>query len=117
MTEYGWFLMIEFVASGSPRVVSRAIEEFAAGQRTVSAIVVPWESDRTTLTMSVTAVGGEGWAIEHTNLGTIRLTDLGNEHTHVTVASDAAGQTDEQKRAAFFGRFVREIQSRFTVPS
>jgi len=107
--------MVEFVASGSPRVVSRAIEEFATGLRTVSAIVVPWESDRTTLTMAVTAVGGEGWAIEHTNLGTIRLTDLGNEHTQVSVAADETSQTDEQKRNAFFGRFAREIQSRFTA--
>jgi hypothetical protein len=109
--------MIEFVASGTPRVVSRAIEEFAAGQRTVSAIVVPWESDRTTLTMSVTAVTGEGWAIEHTNLGTIRLTDLGNEHTQVTVAAETTDQAEEKKRAAFFGRFVREIQSRFAAES
>ena len=63
--------MIEFVASGSPRALSRTIEEFAADQRLVSAIVVPWESDATNLTMSVTAVTGDGWAIEHTNLGTI----------------------------------------------
>ena len=38
-------LQIEFVANGSPKVVSRAIEEFARGQGHVTAIVVPWESD------------------------------------------------------------------------
>jgi hypothetical protein len=107
--------MIQFVASGSPRVVSRAIEEYAAGQRTVNAIVVPWESDRVTLTMSVTAVGGEGWAIEHTNLGTIRLTDLGNEHTEVTVSPDSPSQADGEKRATLFNRFAQAIHSRFTA--
>src|SRR5262245_2457013 len=75
--------MIEFVAAGSPQVVSRAIEEYARSQQTLSAIVVPWESRGSVLSMSVTAVAGDGWAIEHTNLGTIRLTDLGNEQTRV----------------------------------
>ena len=70
-------LAIEFVANGSPKVVSRAIEEFARGQGHVTAIVVPWESDGTTLSMAVTAVKSDGWAIEHTNLGTIRLADAG----------------------------------------
>jgi type II secretory pathway component GspD/PulD (secretin) len=64
-------LPIEFVADGSPKVVSRAIEEFARAQGHVTAIVVPWESDATTLSMAVTAVKSDGWAIEHTNLGTI----------------------------------------------
>ena len=68
-----------FTATGSPRVVSRVIEEYARGQGHVTAIVVPWESDQVTLSMAVTSVNGEGWAIEHTNLGTIRLTDLGND--------------------------------------
>ena len=106
--------MIEFVASGSPRAVSRAIEEFATGQRTVNAIVVPWESGPTTLSMSVTAVTGDGWAIEHTNLGTIRLTDLGNGRTRVDVAADP-NHLEHQKRAALFDRFAQEIQSRFHV--
>ena len=64
---------ITFTAAGSPQVVSRAIEEYARGQGHVSAIVVPWESSGTTLSMAVTAVKSDGWAIEHTNLGTIRL--------------------------------------------
>ena len=48
--------------------MSRAIEEFARSQGHVTAIVVPWESDATTLSMAVTAVKSDGWAIEHTNL-------------------------------------------------
>jgi len=67
---------IEFTATGSPRVVSSAIEQYATGHGSLNAIVVPWESDPVTLSMAVTSVQGEGWAIEHTNLGTIRLTDL-----------------------------------------
>ncbi len=105
--------MIEFVTPGSPRDVSRAIEDLAAERRAMAAIVVPWESDRVTLTMSVTAVKGEGWAIEHTNLGTIRLTDLGNEQTQVTVARDGPLQGDEQGRVVLFDRFAHELRSRF----
>ena len=41
--------MIEFVASRLSPALSRTIEEFAADQRLVSAIVVPWESDATNL--------------------------------------------------------------------
>ena len=107
--------MIEFVASGSPRAVSQAIEEYAAGQRTVSAMVVPWESDLAVLKMSVTAVSGDGWAIEHTNLGTIRLMDLGNERTQVSAAGAETIDPDQQKRAVVFDRFAQQIQSRFRV--
>jgi hypothetical protein len=107
--------MIEFVAAGSPRVLSRAIEDFAAAQRIVAAIVVPWESDSVTLTMSVTAVSGDGWAIEHENLGSIRLTDLGGERTRVMVAADHVEQASP-KRSALFDRFAQEIQTRFETP-
>ena len=47
---------LTFTATGSPQVVSRAIEEYARTQGHVTAIVVPWESDATTLRMAVTAV-------------------------------------------------------------
>jgi len=57
-------------------VVSRAIEQYATGHGSLHAIVVPWESDDVTLNMAVTSAKAEGWAIEHTDLGTIRLTSL-----------------------------------------
>jgi hypothetical protein len=109
--------MIEFVASGSSRALSRTIEEFAADQRLVSAIVVPWESDATNLTMSVTAVTGDGWAIEHTNLGTIRLTDLGNDRTRFAAEADDQNHPDQPKAAALFERFVQQLQGRFQPAS
>jgi hypothetical protein len=110
-------LPIEFVASGSPKVVSRAIEEFARGQGHVTALVVPWESDDTTLSMAVTAVKSDGWAIEHTNLGTIRLVDAGHDRTAVAIAADEPNHPEPQQLAAVFDRFVRQVQSRLhTVP-
>ncbi len=95
--------------------MSRAIEEFARGQGHVTAIVVPWESDDTTLSMAVTAVKSDGWAIEHTNLGTIRLTDAGAEQTEVAIAADLPDHPEPQKLAAVFDRFVTQVQSRFHI--
>ena len=107
--------MMEFTATGSPRVVSSAIEQYATGQGSLNAIVVPWESDRVTLSMAVTAVKGEGWAIEHTNLGTIRLTDLGNDLTRVAIAAHDPNHVEKQKLAALFERFAQQIQSKLQV--
>ena len=104
------------MTSGSPRSVSRAIEEYAIGQGNVGAIVVPWESDRTTLSMAVTAMKGDGWAIEHTNLGTIRLTDAGDDRTHVAVDAARPDHPDRQRLAALFDRFARELQHTFDGP-
>jgi hypothetical protein len=109
--------VIEFVAAGNPRAVSRAIEDCATEQRSVSAIVVPWESDAATLSMSVTAVSGDGWAIEHANLGTIRLTDLGNDRTQVTMTAEQTSDPDRQERAPLFERFAQQIQHRFALAS
>jgi hypothetical protein len=109
--------IITFTTSGSPAVVSRAIEEYARGQGHISAIVVPWESDATTLSMAVTAVRSDGWAIEHTNLGTIRLADAGSERTDVAIAAEPPDHPDQAKLAALFDRFVREVQTRFHVGS
>ena len=109
--------MIQFVAAGTPRAVSEAIEHCATEQRAVSAIVVPWESDAASLSMSVTAVSGDGWAIEHANLGTIRLTDLGDDRTQVRVIADETSDPERQKRAPLFERFAEQIQQRFTLGS
>ena len=105
----------EFTAIGSPSVVSRAIEGYATGQGSLNAIVVPWESDRITLCMAVTCAKGEGWTIEHTNLGTIRLTDLGNDMTRVAIASHEPDHIEKQKMMALFDGFARQIQSRSQV--
>src|ERR1700688_5070551 len=99
--------ILEFTASGSPRDLSRAIEEFAIGQGSLNAIIVPWESDQQTLTMAVTSVKGEGWAIEHTNLGTIQLKDLGNDATRVAISIHEPDHNEKKKMAALFEGFAR----------
>src|SRR5260370_2952503 len=101
--------IIEFTVTGSPRVVSRAIEQYATGNGSLHAIVVPWESDDVTLSMAVTSASAEGWAIEHTDLGTIRLTGLGNDLTRVTFAAREPNHAEKKKRAALFNGFGRQI--------
>src|SRR5262249_14442325 len=104
--------ILTFTTAGSPQVVSRAIEEYARSQGRLTAIVVPWETDGTTLSMAVTAVKGDGWAIEHANLGTIRLTDAGGERTTVAIAAGATDHPDQPGLTAAFNRFVWEVQHR-----
>jgi hypothetical protein len=107
--------LFEFVTAGSPRVVSGAVEQLAIGLGSLTAIVVPWESDRTTLSMAIASTQGEGWALEHTNLGTVRLTDLGNETTRVEILSDLQHHPEHQRLAKLFARFSSEMQSRLQV--
>jgi len=107
--------IIEFTVSGSPRDISGAIEQCATGQGSLSAIVVPWESDSVTLSMAVTSSKGDGWAIEHTNLGTIKLTDLGNDLTRVAIAAHEPDHAEKKKLAALFDGFARQIQNRLQV--
>lgn len=102
--------MTEFTVSGSPRGVSQAIEHSANGQNGVTAIVVPWESDGATVRMAVTAVKTDGWAIEHTSLGTISLTDAGRDATRVAVEPHESDHADRQKLAALFDSFAHQIQ-------
>ena len=96
-------------------MVSRAIEEYARGQGHLTAIVVPWESDTTTLSMAVTAVRSDGWAIEHTNLGTIKLMAAGQERTEVAIIAEPPDHPEPQKLAAVFDRFVQQVQSKFHI--
>jgi hypothetical protein len=105
--------MVEFTAPGSPTTIAAGIEQCAVAQGNVSALVVPWESDRRTLSMAVTAVKGEGWAIEHTNLGTIQLTDLGGERTRVAIAGAHPDHPETQKLAVLFERFAQQVQKQF----
>ena len=104
--------ILEFTTPGAPRVVSQAIEQYTTGRGSLSAIVVPWESDRVTLSMAVTSAKGEGWAIEHTNLGTIRLTDLGNNLTLVAIAAHEPDHAEKKRLVALFDGFARQVQTR-----
>jgi hypothetical protein len=102
---------MEFTAPGSPKSIADRIEQCAVAQGNLTALVVPWESDRATLSMAVTAVKGDGWAIEHTNLGTIRLTAVGDDRTQVAIAPDAdSDHPERQKLAAIFTRFADEVR-------
>jgi hypothetical protein len=107
--------LFEFVTPGSPRAISGAIEQLAVGVGSLSAIVVPWESDRTTLSMAVASTQGEGHALIHTNLGTVRLTDLGNEMTRVEVLADLLDNAEQQRLGKLFARFSSQIQSQLQV--
>ena len=103
-------MQIEFAASKPAKSLASDIEAFALAQGHVSALIVPWESTPTTLRLAVTSVRGEGWAIEHTNLGTLTLTDLGAS-TRVV----AAGADVESKLASVFDGFARQLQARFAT--
>jgi hypothetical protein len=103
----------EFSTAGSPRAVARAIEDFARAQAHVTAILVPWECEAGALSMAVTAVRGEGWAIEHVNLGTIRLTTDGDAATRIAVDADGRGPRDNRELAALFDRFAHQLEKQF----
>jgi hypothetical protein len=107
--------ILEFTATGSPLDLSRAIEQYATRQGSLNAIVVPWESDRITLSMAVTSARGHGWDREHTNLGTIKLTGLGDGLTRVAIAAHPPDHVERQKLAALFDGFAQQIQSRLQV--
>ena len=110
-------MLIEFTASGSAKVLSRAIEEYARAQGNVNALVVPWESDASTLSMAVTAVKIDGWAIEHTNLGTIKLTAIGAETTRVAIEAPEQTTHAEPKLATVFDRFAQQLQKKLATVS
>ena len=77
----------------------------------LSAIVVPWESSRTTLSMAIASTQGEGHALVHTNLGTVRLTDLGNETTRIELLSERFDDAEQQRLGRLFARFSSQVQS------
>jgi hypothetical protein len=102
--------LVNFTAAGTPKAIADRIEQCAVAQGNLTALVVPWESDRATLSMAVTAVKGDGWAIEHTNLGTIRLTAIDSDTTDVAIAAAEPQHADGPKLAAVFERFAQEIR-------
>ena len=104
--------IIEFSTGGSLRGVAGAIEEYARAQGRVNALVVPWESDAAAITLAVTSVKADGWAIEHTNLGTIRLTDLKDDLVAVTISAAIA---EPAALSSIFERFARELERHLTA--
>jgi hypothetical protein len=107
--------MIEFAVTGSPRNISRAIEDYARASGRVNALVVPWEGDAVTLVMAVTSVKADGWAIEHTDLGTIRLTDLGSDSTAVAIVARDPDSAGRPELTALFDRFATQLQRHLTL--
>jgi hypothetical protein len=115
--------ILEFTAPGSARAVARGIEAYAAERRVVSALVVPWESDATVLSMAVTSTRGDGWAIEHANLGTIALADLGGDRTRIAVIGHEPDQPEpdhpatdtRDRRAGVLSAFARQIEQTFAI--
>lgn len=105
--------MLEFTANGSARALSRAIEDHAQQKQVVTALVVPWECDPLTISMAVTSVRSDGWAIEHTNLGTIKLTDLGDERTRIAIIAHEHDDPEHDKLAVLLAGFAKQIQERF----
>jgi hypothetical protein len=105
-------MSLEFTAKGAPKDVAQAIEQYAHGQGSVTAIVVPWESSKTMLSMSVTSVKADGWAIEHTNLGTVTLTDAGDGTTAVAITAHDPGDADRSKLTSVFERFAQQLHQR-----
>jgi len=106
-------MIVEFVATGTPRALSKAIEEHATRLGSVSVLLVPWESDDGTLSMAVTLVRADGWAIEHTNLGTVKLTDLGDDHTRVALVAHSTDHPEQERLTPLLDAFGRQIQDRF----
>jgi len=109
--------LLNFTVPGSPREISRAVEECAVGQGSLSAIIVPWESDRSTVTIAVTSTQGEGFALQHTDLGTIRVSDAGDATTRVEIIAHHPDHGEKKSLAAHFVRFANHVQGRFQVPS
>jgi hypothetical protein len=113
--------IVEFRAPGTARAIAAAIEAFARERRVVGALVVPWESDAVTLRMAVTSTSGDGWAIEHTNLGTISLVDLDGESSRVVVmASELTASADPDtggraRELAALTAFARQIERKFAA--
>src|SRR5262245_2393127 len=106
-------MALEFVAKGTPKELALAIEQYAHGQGSVTAMVVPWESSKATLSMSVTSVKADGWAIEQTNRVTVTLAEAGTETTSVTITAHDPGEAEGARLATVFERFAEQLRQKF----
>lgn len=102
-------MTVEFTAKGPPKAVSDAIEMFARAQGNVAALVVPWESTPSMLSMAVTSVKIDGWAIEHTNLGTITLNADG-DGTRVAVLAHPLDGEHQARLSKVFDQFANDLR-------
>ena len=102
--------MIEFSVAGSPRDTSLAIEHYARATGRVNALVVPWESDATAICIAVTSVKADGWAIEHTDVGTIRLTAGTDGSTTVAIVAREPEPAGQPGLVTLFERFATQLQ-------
>jgi transitional endoplasmic reticulum ATPase len=66
--------------------------------------------------MTVPSANGKGRAFEHTSVGMIRLTDLGNDVVHVATARQEADHTDKPKVKLFDALSRREPIANRTMP-
>lgn len=107
--------ILEFTAEGTAKSLSQAIEEFAQRRQSVTALAVPWESEATKVNMAVTVVNRDGWAIQHTNVGTIVLTEQGDNRTRVAAVAHEPDHPDKPKLATLFERFATQLQGAFEV--
>ena len=105
--------ILEFAAAGPAKQLTKAIEQHARQNGTLHAIVVPWESDDVTWSMAVTLANSDSWAIEHTNLGTVKLTDLGYDHMRIALVADVTDQPEQERLTPLLDTFGRQIQERF----
>ncbi len=103
-------MTVEFTAKGPPKVVADAIEMHARAQGSVAALVVPWESTPSTLSMAVTSVKIDGWAIEHTNLGTITLTADGDS-TRVAMLNQPLDE-QQARLSKVFDQFATDLRQK-----
>jgi hypothetical protein len=67
--------------------------------------------------MAVTSVKADGWAIEHTDLGTIRLTDLGDHSTAVAIVARDPDPAWQPGLTALFDRFSTQLQRHLALRS
>jgi len=88
-----------------------------AGQGPITAIVVPWEGTATTMSMAVTSVRADGWAIEHTNLGTNPADRSGQRHDGCRAHGRRARPGRQGRLLALFDRFARQLQGQFEAAS
>jgi hypothetical protein len=102
---------VEFSAKGTPKTVSDAIEMFARAQGNVAALVVPWESAPPMLSMAVTSVKIDGWAIEHTSLGTITLTPDG-DGTRVAILAQSLNGDQQARLSKVFDQFANDLRQK-----
>jgi hypothetical protein len=103
---------LQFQVQASPKVIAERIEMLARAQGSVTALVVPWESTPSMLSMAVTSVKIDGWAIEHTNLGTITLTADGDS-TRVAILNQPLDEP-QARLSKVFDQFANDLRQKLS---